>query len=57
MTKNEKIMAGVMFRSLENTSATNIRNTFKFTALDDVVAITPFIKDHIMELADKNVGR
>ena len=57
MTKNEKIMAGVMFRSLENTSATNIRNTFKFTALDDVVAITPFIKDHIMELTEKNGGR
>lgn len=56
MTKNEKIMAGVMFRSLENTSATNIRNTFKFTALDDVVAITPFIKDHIMELTEKNGG-
>ena len=56
MTENEKIMAGVMFRSLENTSATNIRNTFKFTALDDVVAITPFIKDHIMELTEKNGG-
>lgn len=56
MTKNEKIMAGVMFRSLENTSATNIRNTFKFTALDDVVTITPFIKDHIMELTEKNGG-
>ena len=56
MTKNEKIMAGVMFRSLENTSATNIRNTFKYTALDDVVAITPFIKDHIMELTEKNGG-
>lgn len=56
MAKNEKIMAGVAFRCLENTSATNIRNAFKCTALDDVVALTPFIKDRIMELTERNGG-
>ena len=52
MTSNEKIMADIMFRCLESTSATNIRYTFKNIISADVVTMTPFIKDHIMELTE-----
>lgn len=52
MTSNEKIMADIMFRCLENTSATNIRYTFKNIISSDVATMTPFIKDHIMELTE-----
>ena len=53
MTNNEKIMADIMFRCLESTSATNIRYTFKNIISADVVTMTPFIKDHIMELTEE----
>ena len=52
MTSNEKIMADIMFRCLESTSATNIRYTFKNIISSDVATMTPFIKDHIMELTE-----
>ena len=52
MINNEKIMADIMFRCLESTSATNIRYTFKNIISSDVATMTPFIKDHIMELAE-----
>lgn len=50
---NEKIMADIMFKCLESTSATNIRYTFKNIISADVMTMTPFIKDHIMELAEQ----
>lgn len=53
MISNEKIMADIMFRCLESTSATNIRYTFKNIISSDVATMTPFIKDHIMELAEQ----
>lgn len=53
MINNEKIMANIMFRCLESTSATNIRYTFKNIISADVMTMTPFIKDHIMELAEQ----
>ena len=53
MINNEKIMADIMFRCLESTSATNIRYTFKNIISSDVATMTPFIKDHIMELAEQ----
>ena len=53
MINNEKIMADIMFRCLESTSATNIRYTFKNIISADVMAMTPFIKDHIMELTEQ----
>lgn len=53
MISNEKIMADIMFRCLESTSATNIRYTFKNIILSDVATMTPFIKDHIMELTEQ----
>ena len=53
MINNEKIMADIMFRCLENTSATNIRYTFKNIISSDVATMTPFIKDHIMELTEQ----
>lgn len=53
MINNEKIMADIMFRCLESTSATNIRYTFKNIISADVMTMTPFIKDHIMELAEQ----
>ena len=52
MINNEKIMADIMFRCLESTSATNIRYTFKNIISSDVATMTPFIKDHIMELTE-----
>ena len=52
MTSSEKIMADIMFRCLESTSATNIRYTFKNIISSDVATMTPFIKDHIMELTE-----
>ena len=53
MTNNEKIMADIMFTCLESTSATNIRYTFKNIISSDVATMTPFIKDHIMELTEE----
>ena len=53
MINNEKIMVDIMFKCLESTSATNIRYTFKNIISADVMTMTPFIKDHIMELAEQ----
>lgn len=55
MTKNEKIMAVIMFKSLENSSPTNIRNVFRSTTQDYTKAMTPFIKNRIMELTEKPI--